>query len=68
LLSGISGKLLSINEFSFLYVEVGLHRVLRIQGGLVKNALTIASEKLCKPSKWNPADKPEMLLLLYCIF
>ena len=30
----------------------------------MKNALTIASEKLCKPSKkWKPADKPEMLLL-----
>lgn len=35
----------------------------------MKNALTIASEKLCKPSKkWKPADKPEMLLLLYCVF
>ncbi|KDH49887.1 hypothetical protein AE56_04419 [Klebsiella pneumoniae BWH 48] len=34
--------------------------------GFVKNALPIASEKLCEPSeKWNPADKPEMLLLLY---
>jgi hypothetical protein len=57
---------MSINEFSFLYVKVGLHRDLRIQEGLVKNALPIASEKLCEPSeKWNPADKPEMLLLLY---
>jgi len=34
----------------------------------VKNALTIASEKLCKPSKkWKPADKPEMLLLVNLI-
>lgn len=33
LLSGISGKILFINEFSFLYVKVGLHRDLRIQGG-----------------------------------
>ena len=33
--------------------------------GFVKNALPIASEKLCEPSeKWNPADKPEMLLLV----
>ncbi len=31
----------------------------------MKNALTIASEKLCKSSKkWKPADKPEMLLLV----
>ncbi|EDT6683477.1 hypothetical protein UJ50_002404 [Salmonella enterica subsp. enterica] len=31
----------------------------------MKNALTIASEKLYKPSKkWKPADKPEMLLLV----
>lgn len=31
----------------------------------MKNALTIASEKLCKPfKKWKPADKPEMLLLV----
>jgi hypothetical protein len=60
---------MSINEFSFLYVKVGLHRDLRIQEGLVKNALTIASEKLCKPSKkWKPADKPEMLLLVNSFF
>ena len=32
--------------------------------GFVKNGLPIASEKICEPSeKWNPADKPEMLLL-----
>lgn len=31
----------------------------------MKNALTIASQKLYEPSdKWKPADKPEMLLLV----
>ncbi|EGW7195063.1 hypothetical protein ABVJ38_004241 [Salmonella enterica] len=30
----------------------------------MKNALTIASQKLYEPSdKWNPADEPEMLML-----
>ena len=34
----------------------------------MKNALTIASQKLYEPSdKWNPADEPEMLLLFGCI-
>lgn len=32
-LLGLSGNLLSINEFLFLYAEVVLHRVLKIQGG-----------------------------------
>ncbi|EJF22032.1 hypothetical protein WYG_2934 [Citrobacter sp. A1] len=35
----------------------------------MKNALTIASQKLYEPSdKWNPADEPEMLLPFDGIF